>query len=199
MRSHSGLANHSGQCAAAPGAHRRLESLFSPTAVLLAMNVGSQQRIWRPAEPNAMQRGPCRSRHLPVHSVLVSEFVVVIVESRLLRESLIWRKALPFLAQPRDQLSSGNGASLSHPRDSCTLRIEAGDAVGAIRRQFAGSAYTCGAVEPHRPHTHRSPHTRERRGGTRYARLRDPRPTVCGHEHDLTGSPGAAHFRYAHG
>ena len=34
------------------------------------------------------------------------EFVVVIVESRLLRESLIWRKALPFLAQPRYQLSS---------------------------------------------------------------------------------------------
>lgn len=58
----------------------------------------------RPAWP------PCARADRPstgADSVVVSEFVVVIVESRLLRESLIWRKALPFLAQPRPSIIIG--------------------------------------------------------------------------------------------
>lgn len=71
--------------------------------------------------------------HLPVHSVLVSEFVVVIVESRLLRESLIWRKALPFLAQPRYQLSSEWRFAIASASKRATRSVLFGDS-SRVRR-----------------------------------------------------------------
>ena len=98
------------------------------------------------------------------------EFVVVIVESRLLRESLIWRKALPFLAQPRDQLSSEwrfaiASARLVYPPHRSGRR---GRCYSATVRGFGVYLWSCGAAPTARTHTgHR---TRERDGEVRGTR-----------------------------
>ena len=103
------------------------------------------------------------------------EFVVVIVESRLLRESLIWRKALPFLAQPRDQLSSEwrfaiASARLVYPPHRSGRR---GRCYSATVRGFGVYLWSCGAAPT--AHTPVTAHARET---GRYAVRAVARPTA---------------------